>query len=91
MLGAKSLWAGRDLYRATPTVTRGLSFFDLIRKTSPFSRLLRHTRGTEKPILTPILTGPHSVASYDTQGDTEDQFLPWSTRDYFVEKKLVLI
>jgi hypothetical protein len=27
MLGAQGLWAGRDLYRATPTVTRDLSFF----------------------------------------------------------------
>jgi hypothetical protein len=27
MLGAQGLWAGRDLYRATPTVTRDLGFF----------------------------------------------------------------
>jgi hypothetical protein len=27
MLGAQGLWAGRDLYRATPTVIRGLVFF----------------------------------------------------------------
>jgi hypothetical protein len=26
MLGDRGLWAGRDLYRATPTVTRGLGF-----------------------------------------------------------------
>jgi hypothetical protein len=42
MLGAQGLWAGRDLYRATPTVTRGLSFSSLVRRTAPFSRLLRH-------------------------------------------------
>ena len=45
MLGAQGLWAGRDLYRATPAVTRDLGFSGLIRRTAPFSRLLRHTRG----------------------------------------------
>jgi hypothetical protein len=45
MLGARGLWAGRDLYHATPAVTRDLSFSGLIRRTAPFSRLLRHTRG----------------------------------------------
>jgi hypothetical protein len=49
-LGAQGLWAGWDLYRATPAVTQGLSFSGLILKT------------------------PHSVASYDTQGDVEDLF-----------------
>jgi hypothetical protein len=42
MLGAQGLWAERDLYRATPVVTRGLSFSGLIRRTAPFSCLLRH-------------------------------------------------
>jgi hypothetical protein len=42
MLGAQGLWSGRDLYRATPDVTRGLGFSGLIRRTAPFSRLLRH-------------------------------------------------
>jgi hypothetical protein len=42
MLGAQGLWAGRDLYRATPAVTWGLGFSGLIRRTTPFSRLLRH-------------------------------------------------
>jgi hypothetical protein len=45
MLGAQGLWAGRDLYRATPTVTWGLSFSGFIWRTAPFSRLLRHARG----------------------------------------------
>jgi hypothetical protein len=57
MLGAQGLWAGRDLYRATPAVTRGLGFSGLIRRTAPFSRLLRHTRGCGGSILTRILTG----------------------------------
>jgi hypothetical protein len=57
ILGAQGLWAGRDLYRATLTVTRGLGFPCLIRRTAPFSRLLRHTRGCGGPILTRILTG----------------------------------
>jgi hypothetical protein len=45
MLCAQGLWAGRDLYRATPAVTRDLGFSGLIR---------RGCRGT---LLTQILTG----------------------------------
>jgi hypothetical protein len=57
MLGAQGLWAGRDLFRATPAVTRDLGFSGLIRRTAPFSRLLRHAWGYGGPILTRILTG----------------------------------
>jgi hypothetical protein len=57
MLGAQGLCAGRDLYRATPAVTQDLGFFGLIRRTAPFSRLLRHTRRCGGSILTRILTG----------------------------------
>jgi hypothetical protein len=42
MLGAQGLWAGRDLYRAIPAVAQGLGFSGLIRRTTLFSRLLRH-------------------------------------------------
>jgi hypothetical protein len=45
MLGAQGRWAGSDLYRATPAVTRDLGFSGLIRRTAPFRRLSRHTRG----------------------------------------------
>jgi hypothetical protein len=45
MLGAQGLWAGRDLFRATSAVTRSLGFSGLIRRTTPFSRPLRHTKG----------------------------------------------
>jgi hypothetical protein len=47
MLDAQGIWAERDLYRATPAVTRDLGFSGLIWRTAPFSRLLRHTRGVE--------------------------------------------
>ena len=57
MLGTFGLGAGRDLYRATPAVTRDLGFSGLIRRTAPFSRLLRHTRGCGGSILTRILAG----------------------------------
>jgi hypothetical protein len=57
MLGAQGLWAGRDLYRATPAETRDLGFSGLIRRTAPLSCLLRHARGCGEPILTRILTG----------------------------------
>jgi hypothetical protein len=33
MLGAQGLWAGRDFHRATPTGTRDLGLYGLIRKT----------------------------------------------------------
>jgi hypothetical protein len=56
-LGAQGLWAGRDLYRATPAVTRDLGFSGLVRRTAPFSRLLLHTRVCGGSILTRILTG----------------------------------
>jgi hypothetical protein len=58
ILGAQGLWAGRDLYHATPAVTRDLGFSGLIWMTTPFSRPLRHTRGCGGSILTRILTGP---------------------------------
>jgi hypothetical protein len=64
MLGAQGLWAGRDLYRATPTATRGLGFSGLIRRAAPFSRLLRHAWGRGGPILTRILTGVKVDESY---------------------------
>jgi hypothetical protein len=79
ILGAQGHLAGRDLYRATPAVTRSLGFFAPIRRTAPFSRLLRPTRGYGGSILTRILTGPHWVAFYDMQGDAEDLILPGSS------------
>jgi hypothetical protein len=36
MLVTQGLWVGRDLYRATPAVTRDLGFSGLIRRTAPF-------------------------------------------------------
>jgi hypothetical protein len=57
MLGAQGLWAGMDLYRVTPTVTWGLGFSGLIRRTSPISRLLQQAWGCGESILTQILTG----------------------------------
>jgi hypothetical protein len=79
MLNAQGLWAGRDLYHATPAVTeRGLSFSGLIQghSTAPFIRLLQYTRGCGESILTCILMGPYSVTSYNTQGGVENLFLP---------------
>jgi hypothetical protein len=48
MLGTQGLWAGGDLYRSTPAVTWDLGFSGLIRRTAPFSCLLRHTIGMWK-------------------------------------------
>jgi hypothetical protein len=36
MLGAQGLWAGRDLYRTTPTATRDLGLYGLVRKTGTY-------------------------------------------------------
>jgi hypothetical protein len=47
---------------------------------STSSILVLQTRGCGGPILTRILTGLHTVTSYDTQGDVEDLFLPGSSR-----------
>jgi hypothetical protein len=69
MLGAQVLWAGRDLYRATPAVTRHLGFSGLIRRTAPFSRLLWHTRGCGGSILTRILMGFQSKKKYGKMRD----------------------
>jgi hypothetical protein len=63
MLGAQGLWAGRDLYRAVPAVTRDLGFSGLIRRTAPFSRLLQHTRGCGRSIPIRILTGSYGGVS----------------------------
>jgi hypothetical protein len=57
MLGAQGLWAGRDLYRATPALTCDLCFSGFIRRTAPFSRLLQYAWGCGGSILTRVLTG----------------------------------
>jgi hypothetical protein len=76
MFGAQGLWAGRDLYRATPAVTRDLGFSRLIRSSVPFLRLWRHARDADRkshrpplwhewgcwgPTLTRIIKGINSV------------------------------
>jgi hypothetical protein len=72
----QDLRAGRNLYRATPTVTRGLGFSGLIQRTAPFSCLLRHTRGCGEIILTPsrVYSTGISHAKMDNQGHCK-----WST------------
>jgi hypothetical protein len=50
-------WGRWGLYHATLVVTRDLSFSGLIRRTTPFSRLLQHTRGCGGSIFMRILTG----------------------------------
>jgi hypothetical protein len=56
MLGVQGLWAGKDLSRTTPAVTRVFGFSGLIQRTAPFNRLLQHTRGSGRPIFIRILT-----------------------------------
>ena len=47
IFGAQGHRAGRDLYRARPSLTQGFSFSGLIRKTAPFSHLSDTQRGVE--------------------------------------------
>jgi hypothetical protein len=76
MLGAQGLWAGRDLYRATPAVTRDFGFSGLIRWTAPFSRLLRLTRGCGGSILTRIPTGVECKANAKLRSSVDPSHLP---------------
>ena len=46
LLGSYGLWAGRDLYRATPALTRGLGFCGLVRRTVPLPWLVQQERAT---------------------------------------------
>jgi hypothetical protein len=83
-LDAQGLWAGRDLYRVTPAVTRGLGLSSLIRRTAPFSRLLRHTRGCGGSILTRILQSFKSLRSAVSsekwaQDFVTDRLTDWQT------------
>jgi hypothetical protein len=57
MLCTWGLWAGTKLYCVTPTVAQSLGFSGLIRMTAQISRLLRHTMGCARSILTRIITG----------------------------------
>jgi hypothetical protein len=81
MLGAQDLLAGRGLYCATPALTLDFGFSDLIQRTAQFRGLLRLTRVCGETILTRIITGSHSVASYNTQGGMENLFESGSRRD----------
>ena len=45
VLGTQGLWAWRDLFGATPAVTRGLGFSSIIRMTTPFNHLLLLVKG----------------------------------------------
>jgi hypothetical protein len=62
MLSVQSLWAGMDLYRATPDVTRGLGFSSLIRRTAPFSRLMFIERILVRIFKTNIFSSPELKA-----------------------------
>ena len=41
--GARDLWAGRDLYRATPNVTRGLGFYAVLSE-GPFHLVAKNDK-----------------------------------------------
>jgi hypothetical protein len=75
MLGAHGLGAGKDLYRATPAVTQGLGFTGLIRRSVPFSHLLRNAWGCWGPILTRIPTDLNEIGS-DTHRGCRNVYSP---------------
>jgi hypothetical protein len=53
MFGAQGLWAGRDLYRATPAVTRDLGFSRSHPKDRPHSVASYETRGDMEDLFLP--------------------------------------
>ena len=62
VFGAQNLWAGSNLYLATPAVTQGLNFSGLIQRTILFNHL-KLAWGFGGPILTRILTGVRTIYS----------------------------
>jgi hypothetical protein len=62
----------------------GPLFFRSHPKDSPIQSPVTTQRGCAGFILTRILTGLHSVASYDTQGDAADIFSPGSSLHSFL-------
>jgi hypothetical protein len=77
MIGAQCLWAGRDLYRATPAVTP--RFFRFHSKDRPIqSALMTHKGMWRIYSITWILTGPLTVACQtyidDDLSINDDQF-----------------
>jgi hypothetical protein len=90
LLGALGLWGGRDLYRATPAVTRDLGFFGLIQRNAPFSCILRHTKGCEGSILTRIvmwviLTWENKLRRNDTPNfySTVRWSMVWLSKEWY--------
>jgi hypothetical protein len=89
MLGAQGFEQGGIFI-----VPGDLGISSLIRRTAPFSRLLRKMRGYGGSTLTQILKGPHSVSSYDTQGvwRTYSNLDPhWSTNNIDMQTQLVCL
>jgi hypothetical protein len=70
MLGTQGLWAGRDLYRATPAVTQGPRFFQSHPKDRPIQSPL-NTRGDGENLFWPGYT----------HGSPFSRLL-WHTREY---------
>ena len=91
VLDTLGLWAVRDLYRATPAVTRGLGFFGLVLMTAPFSRLLRHARGCWGPILTRIPTGLFTwlLCRVQTWGSNSGLFLRMGYPAHLMQKTII--
>jgi hypothetical protein len=52
-----------SIYRTTHALKRGLGFSGLMRRTTPFSHLLRHTKWCGGSILTRILTHKNAILS----------------------------
>jgi hypothetical protein len=66
MLGAQGLWAERDIYRATPTVTRGARFFRSHPKDHPIQSPLTTRKGMLRTYSYP---DPHRSAMVMSQYD----------------------
>jgi hypothetical protein len=76
MLGAQGLWAGMDLYRATPAVTRDLNFSGLMRSEGPSHSVTSYdTQGDlenlflQVPIQSPLTTYKGMWRNYSNLDD----------------------
>jgi hypothetical protein len=90
-LDTQGLWAGRDLYRATPAVTRDLGLPGLIRRTAPFSHHLRHKMGCDRSILMSLNLRPTCTCiSQNSYWATQGGYELWDEETYIADSYIFI-
>ena len=77
MLGTQGLWAGRDLYRATPAVTRGLGF--------------SRSHPNDRPIQSPLTTRKGMLRTYSNPDPHITLYFKTFCKDMCNKSCLVLV